>query len=407
MKAKCLSKAQQLSLTTLPQAIIEIILCLLPTAEAARTSILSREWRYKWTTIPKLVFSQYTFKKTIEAGKLVWSDWAQMSDLERARRYKDMRCELFYAIHQVLLLRQGPIHEFTLLMNADRTCFELDQILLHLSGNHTIKKLTLKLYHSDPYGLPLSVFSLHHLTDLYLENCAINHKPIFNGFGSLTSLTLNKIRISRETLLHLLSNCPSLKSLYMLIYEEQFVGDEYPYMEPSNMELFKCLPMIEHLTTSGYLIMSLVQASNPEELPASLIHLKCCTIEDMCFVDAYGLPFLADLIKCSPNLEKIKLEINAGCCIETKVEKLEEHSVNMEEYSHVWLEHLNELEIKNFCNYKSELEFVKFILARSPNLKKVILVTWMDDKDEEFEMLKILLRVPRASPVEISVESKF
>ncbi|KAM0058877.1 putative F-box-like domain superfamily protein [Helianthus debilis subsp. tardiflorus] len=144
MKAKRLSKAQQLSLTTLPQAIIEAILCILPTAEAARTSILSREWRYK-----------------------------------------DMRCELFYAIHQVLLLRQGPIHEFTLLMNAGRTCFELDQILLHLSGNHTIKKLTLTLHHSDPYGLPLSVFLLHHLTDLYLENCAINHKPIFNGFGSL------------------------------------------------------------------------------------------------------------------------------------------------------------------------------------------------------------------------------
>ncbi|KAM0058876.1 putative FBD domain-containing protein [Helianthus debilis subsp. tardiflorus] len=176
-------------------------------------------------------------------------------------------------------------------------------------------------------------------------------------------------------------------------------------MEPSNMELFKCLPMIEHLTTSGYLIMALVQASIPEELPASLIHLKCCTIEDMCFVNAYGLPFLADLIKCSPNLEKIKLEINADCCIETKGDKLEEHSVNLEEYSDVWLEHLNELEIKKFCNYKSELEFVKFILARSPNLKKVILVTWMDDKDEEFEMLKILLRVPRASPVEISVES--
>ncbi|XP_022022601.1 F-box/FBD/LRR-repeat protein At1g13570 isoform X1 [Helianthus annuus] len=407
MKAKRLSKAQQLSLTTLPQAIIETILCLLPTAEAARTSILSREWRYKWTTIPKLVFSQSTFKKSIEAGPLIWSDWVQISDLERARRYKDMRCELFYAIHQVLLLRQGPIHEFTLLMSADRTCFELDQILLHLSRNHTIKKLTLTLYHSDPYGLPLSVFSLHHLTDLCLEYCAINHKPIFNGFGSLTSLTLNQVRISRETLLHLLSNCPSLKSLYMVIDEEEFVGDEYPFMEPSNMELFKCLPMIEHLTTSGYLIMSLVQASIPEELPASLIHLKCCTIEDMCFVDAYGLPFLADLIKCSPNLEKIKLEINADCCIETKGDKLEEHSVNLEEYSYVWLEHLNELEIRNICNYKSELEFVKFILARSPNLKKVILVTWMDDKNEEFEMLKILLRVPRASPVEISVESKF
>ncbi|KAK1428454.1 hypothetical protein QVD17_17289 [Tagetes erecta] len=45
-------------ISNLPQSIIEIILCLLPTKEAARTSILSREWMYRWTTIPKLAFIQ-------------------------------------------------------------------------------------------------------------------------------------------------------------------------------------------------------------------------------------------------------------------------------------------------------------------------------------------------------------
>ncbi|KAF5806783.1 putative FBD domain-containing protein [Helianthus annuus] len=84
---------------------------------------------------------------------------------------------------------------------------------------------------------------------------------------------------------------------------------------------------------------------------------------------------------------------------------LEKCSVMFEEYSYVWLEHLNELEIEDFSNFEPELEFVKFILARSPNLKKVILLTRKVDKNEESEMLKILLRVPRASPVEIIVVS--
>ncbi|KAJ0432731.1 putative leucine-rich repeat domain superfamily, F-box-like domain superfamily [Helianthus annuus] len=60
VKGKRLPKVERVDrITTLPQAIVETILCLLPIEEAARTSVLSREWRYKWTTIPKLEFDQF------------------------------------------------------------------------------------------------------------------------------------------------------------------------------------------------------------------------------------------------------------------------------------------------------------------------------------------------------------
>ncbi|KAI7736647.1 hypothetical protein M8C21_028452, partial [Ambrosia artemisiifolia] len=475
--------------------------------------------------------------------------WKQVSRSEYARIKKDMRCRLFYVIHQVLLLRQGPIHEFTLSMDAHDTCFEIDQIILHLSRNHTIKKLTFNFNDQSSYGLPLSFFtSLPQLTDLDLEHCVINHKPIFNGFGSLTRLSLSNISISKETLLHLLSNCPSLKSLCLLLFEEDFLSDGKPNImelfkclpviehlttlghiirlkrlvqasvskelptslihlkyvcieqmcfvdgyglpflavltkccpnlekiklvkltfffydfrtsayglplsffsldhltdldlehcafnhkpifngfislttlslknvkfsketllhllsncpslkilrlmlfdsdflsdeKPSTMELFKSLPVIEHLTTWSYIIPSLVQASVPEEPPTLLIHLKYVCIKAMCFVDGYGLPFLAVLTKCCPNLEKIKLKINSDWDGEIDDVVVEECSVKLKEYSDVWLEHLNELEIKYFTNLEPELEFVKFILARSPALKKVMLLTDMHDENEE------------------------
>ncbi|XP_022039205.1 F-box/FBD/LRR-repeat protein At1g13570 isoform X1 [Helianthus annuus] len=428
MKAKRLSDVQQLDIiTTLPQAIIETILCLLPIEEAARTSILSKEWRYKWTKIPNLVFDQFsTVKISNEEKELSLYDQTQPHFYKAARKNKDTRCTLFRAIHQVLLQRQGPILEFTLTMSTLQTPFEIDQVILHLSRNHTVKKLTLDFYDPYSYYLLLPVLPWRHLTDLNIISCVVNHKPIFNGFGSLTSLSLNYVTISRGTLMHLLYNCPSLKSLCLSmqrIYADHLPGDE----NPSIMELFKCLPVVEDLTTWGDFTLLLVQASVPEELPTSLIHLKYCTIDKMCFFDGYGLPFLLVLIKCSPNLTKIKLEINTDCCTEIKpTVKLEEHSVNLEEYSveleeysvmlekcsvmfeeysYVWLEHLNELEIEDFSNFEPELEFVKFILARSPNLKKVILLTRKVDKNEESEMLKILLRVPRASPVEIIVVS--
>ncbi|KAI3761269.1 hypothetical protein L1987_51681 [Smallanthus sonchifolius] len=188
-----------------------------------------------------------------------------------------MRCKLFCDIDHILLLHQGPIHEFTLRLCTDCDCFELDHILLHLSKNHTVKKLTFdgwNVYYR--YDLPISVFSLHHLTDLYLEHVDLDHQPIFNGFGSLRSLVLYHVGISTETLLHLLSNCPSLKS---------FSLDKW-----------------------------LVLDSVPQELQASLFHLKYFCFEEMCFDDNSGLGFLLGLIKCSPNLEKIMLQ---SSCIAT------------------------------------------------------------------------------------------
>ncbi|KAJ0432733.1 putative F-box-like domain superfamily protein [Helianthus annuus] len=382
MKAKRLSKAPRLDrITTLPQTIIETILCLLPIEEAARTSILSREWRYKWTTIPKLVFYKSTIKTSTKQITV-----------------KELRCKLFCAIHQVLLLRQAPILDFTLRISADDTYFELDQIILHLSRNHTIMKLRLDFLGLSSYRLPLSFFSLRHLTDLYLEYCDIGHEPTFNGFGNLTSLSLSKLSISRKSLLHLLSNCPSLKSFSLFIDDEEFYGHE----RPNIMELFKALPVIEHLTTWGYIAPSFIVDSVPQELPTSLIHLKYFCFEKMGIVNrdgySFGLTFLLVLLKCSPNLERIKLETNTDEDYDVESVNLDDDSDIFEEYSDVWLEHLNELKFTYFRDDKPELELLKFILARSPNLKKVILPTYISDTKEEVELLQSLLHITGIIP---------
>ncbi|KAI3783386.1 hypothetical protein L1987_42465 [Smallanthus sonchifolius] len=297
-----------------------------------------------------------------------------------------MRCKLSYAIHQVQKLRQGLIHEFTLTTTEHHTFSETDQILLDLATSHTVKKLTLDFFNSKSNGLPLSVFSLHHLMDLYLAYCDIDHKLVFNVFGSLTSLSLNRVTISMETLLHILSNCPSLKScscLPMAIHEEAFLG----YERPNIVELFKCLPVIEQFTTWDYFFKAFVLEPVRQVLPTSLIHLKYFCFEDMGFVDGDHLAFLAVLVKCSPNLEKIKLEIDTYDGYDVESVKLEERSFKLEDYSDIWLENLNELEIEIFRNFKPKMEFVKFILVRSPNLKKLIFLSCMDSKNEELEIL--------------------
>ncbi|KAJ0680372.1 hypothetical protein HanPI659440_Chr16g0623471 [Helianthus annuus] len=118
----------------------------------------------------------------------------------------------------------------------------------------------------------------------------------------------------------------------------------------------------------------------------ALIHLKYLCLNQMCLVGRHGSAFLLCLIKCSPNLEHAHLEMEWGL----------DFSAVKDEYSDVWLEHLNELDVC-FGSNELQTEFVKFILARSPKLKTVSILTVVDRKQDS-KMLKTLLRAPRASP---------
>ena len=77
-----------------------------------------------------------------------------------------------------------------------------------------------------------------------------------------------------------------------------------------------------------------------------------------------------------------------------------------DDYSDKSLKNLKELKIQNFINFMNELDFVKFILTKSPVLKKVwIILNNEVTKDEGLKICNILLDSQRASPiVEIIVE---
>ncbi|KAI3688366.1 hypothetical protein L1987_82078 [Smallanthus sonchifolius] len=213
------------------------------------------------------------------------------------------RCKLFYAIYQVLLMHEGPIHEFTLSMEADGSCVEIDHIILHLSKKNTVK--ILKLDFNGRYKLPLSFFSLHQLTDLYLNDCALELQPLFNGFGSLTTLYVQFLWTCEKALLRLLSSCPLLKRLTINSDAATITGiDDFTIVD-----LFECLPVIEYLSVWFYIVLCFGTDRLPKELPTALIHLKCLCIEYICFRHKYGLPFLFFLLEAPPNLEKLKLEM--------------------------------------------------------------------------------------------------
>ncbi|MDV3153279.1 MAG: F-box protein [Candidatus Phytoplasma australasiaticum] len=106
-------EAKSAMINNLPPHIIETILSVLPIKEAARTSILCREWKYHWTKIPKLKFVAKDIKVSI-------------NDDEVEERLSQADRELFYDINHVMSIHQGPIHEFSLFAHAHGSCVEID-----------------------------------------------------------------------------------------------------------------------------------------------------------------------------------------------------------------------------------------------------------------------------------------
>nr|GEU30624.1 hypothetical protein [Tanacetum cinerariifolium] len=302
--------------------------------DAVRKSILARKWRYTWTKILKLVFNaKDLFKKPTAENEV--SVLERTFDEPSERKHLKKRCNVFYAIFQVLLQHEGPIHEFTLSMNANEICVEIDQIISHLSRKNILKKLMLQLKYLLRYTVPSSVFSMHQLTELHLQDCLLDRRSISNVSGSLTSLYLADVFITMEILLRLISKSPLLKSFTIVITQDIYIYDDGSAIT----DLFKSLLVIKHLT------------------------LSLLVIQSWC-----------------PGHNKFRIDF-----------------ITLECYLDIRLALLSEFEIRNFGNSKHELEFVKLILARSPVLKKLmILLNNKVSNNEELKMCKILLRSTRA-----------
>nr|GEV73923.1 hypothetical protein [Tanacetum cinerariifolium] len=301
----------------LPHAIRETILCLVPIKEAARTSVLSKEWRYSWTQIPKLMFNEYIFKFRTNPT-----------------RHRPMRRKLpsisLPTICKVLKMHEGTIDELTIEMNIRGWYRGIDDVLDYLSQK-IIKKL--KLEFLDNCILPSSLFSLTHLTGLCLISCALDR----DSLGRLKTLHLEDLTATIENLVYFLSKCPSLKTVTVM-QNQYTTGSIYDTNTSTIIDMFECLPMIENLAINSKIIECFPSIHGcPLKLPTGLVHLKYIYIEDMYFDYDYEQiprlgPVLGFLLRSSPHLERLVVTFGDF-----------ERSFRVEEYSDISLEHLSEL----------------------------------------------------------------
>ncbi|KAK2983919.1 hypothetical protein RJ640_017840 [Escallonia rubra] len=350
-------------ISNLPRDIIANILKRMPIQYVVRTSMLSRKWRYNWSTIPGLEF-----------GRQFFENFDSVS-----------------IISKLLLLHSGPILKFVIQIPSkisftEREVIDINQWILFLSRNG-LEELTFEYSpgrSGEHYKLPSHLFSCLQLTHLKLRTCSLFPSVKFEGFPNLIYLELRSVVLAPDLFRGFFSRCPRLERLVVKIFD---ASDEL-YIENT--------PNLRHLHVSGNL--GSINIENAQGLTTLTISSDR-TLENL---ERSSSSNMIQLLGHLPNLEKLSLNYFLLKAYRN------DHSAVSDPGIEFWEEKctMGQLRTVKFTAVEgltTELKFIKYILACSPLLEKVY-VEREEVADASaglmtgFMISKELMRFRRASP---------
>ncbi|XP_004490301.2 F-box/FBD/LRR-repeat protein At1g13570-like [Cicer arietinum] len=404
-------------ISDLPQNIIESILIQLPIRDAVRTSILSRKWRYKWSSITQLMFDEKCVPDCYDREVLQES--------------------VVKFISTLLFLHQGPVHKFQITHLSMQSCPEIDQWILFLSRND-IKELILELGGGEFYRMPSCLFSCQKLTLLELTCCELDLPHNFKGFSYLKSVTFLRVFISPEAIESLISSCPLLENLslrhcdclsltirapslkYLCLqgeFKEIFLVDM-----PLLVEIVVAMCMFDNVTehieqrTSCNFVKFLGGVPNLERLDGlvdftkylsigndlgnlSMIYNNLETIKMhlVSFEDMKEIRVVLRLITSSPNLKE--LHISGSSIIPTSIHTADLEFWEKECPSDYILGQLKVVKLTEMSGWPHEIEFIKYLLGCSPVLETMSIIPCIYNMKYHLEKLVELMKFRRASTI--------
>ncbi|KAJ4951986.1 hypothetical protein NE237_028818 [Protea cynaroides] len=404
------SCSTQEMLSNLPENILEDILSRLSTRDVVRTSVLSTMWRYKWISVPHLIFSDECIP--ISAGSLGHD-------------------KLVKIVYHVLLLHRGPVVTFKISSLQLQSCSEIDSWMLYLSFN-TVKEFKLQISKPERHNIPPCLFSFTQLIHLILVGCIIELPVTFQGFSCLKSLGFQKVTLSNATLERLVSTCPQLEMLKLVDIDGpthiELSNPKLKYLTISGKFIDICLKDltslvsadfyatnaahpdqqrtinitnilssvlgIQKLVMQGWFLQSLVIDDVPRRLPSTYDHLKSISfslnVEDM-----KEILVAICLLNSSPNLQEVEILIwgNREFAI-VPVMDLQEAKDQLG----CTFNKLRVVTMSKLLGMEFELELVKFILANSPMLERMNISPAIIGIGNVLAFFKKLLTFKRASP---------
>ncbi|RWR94533.1 F-box/FBD/LRR-repeat-like protein isoform X1 [Cinnamomum micranthum f. kanehirae] len=448
------------SILNLPEDVMRYILALMPIRDAVRTSILSKEWRYKWVTITDVVFNGKCLMAQSPSSSAASNDVVFNKDILIAQRASSSTYEAetacAHVVDQLVSQLIGPIFKFSCMFFSILSSHHIDRWIMFLSRNHgnEIKEFRLAIDIKVSlnnrgkmhwYNVPCSIFYYKELRRLELLNCILDLPPKFKGFHNLSVLYLAAC-ISADDIERLISECPLLEWLKFIAFEfYQCLNIHAPnlrYLELdgefrdisiksspvlTNVSLNSDIPPsmwnahgspctsiqfigylhgVERLALAETFLQYLCIDIVPKKLSATLDHLKYLEVD----IELNSTEILAILciLRSSPNLEQLKIKY----CVDDEGtgeglleeeddlsgEQVELYGVKTQFDSFLCHLHAVEVEITGLAMLL-DLQFIRWILSNAPALKTIKIYTNVYVEAETVSrILKELLQSRRASP---------
>ncbi|OWM80806.1 hypothetical protein CDL15_Pgr006836 [Punica granatum] len=356
-------KADRLS--ELPEHLIDHILLLLSIKDAVKTSMLSRKWRYRWTTLPELVFDDLRTPTSSDA--------------------QSSNSVLGKIISDVLLIHTGPLRKFVIShkkFHADsdisRWCYYLSRV--------SLKELVLNFSVSPWCKIPSSLFSCQELVCLNLCSCSINLPTTFGGFKHLKRMELSSCLVSQDGLERLILSCPLLENMMLKNVDRQ--------ISPLHISA----PKLRHLGLYGTV--------NLKDVSFGANHLTSGVISFSVDINEDGVAHVNQSYSSFINFFS-QLPLIARLSVGRYLLKPRQSSRqgNADAGYGFWERHrspcpslqLRVAAIFGILGTRLELGLIRFVLENSPFLKKIF-TAGPSPAPSTSQLLKDLLQIERASP---------
>ncbi|XP_049378267.1 F-box/FBD/LRR-repeat protein At1g13570-like [Solanum stenotomum] len=367
----------------LPCDILDGILGRLPLKDAVKSSILSKDWRYKWATRQELEFDYHFFKS--------------FSHVQEAKTI----------IYQVLVFHKGPILKFRLGGSNLIRFRDIDHWILFLSKKN-VEEFTLRVRSNNDYHLPSHLLTFRKLRLLEVQNCLFHPPPDFKGFKKLVNLGLHCVTFLPTVLSNLISRSPFLEIL-KLNYCTNFDTLEidaanlkcFEFRGTSKSICFKNAPMLKEVTIwlnsqvstdlspvcsnlinflyympclmeldiSGVSLKDLTMGGLSGNSLIVLNNVKSLRIRRMLFENSEEVSGAVYLIASCPKLQELTIECEIMNDVVGPVAVVQYLQDHQSLYGAVKL--LRRVHMNTFSGFEIEMEFVRLILASAPALEKI------------------------------------
>lgn len=411
-------------ISSLPDTILHHILSFVPTKSAVKTSLLSKQWRYIWTKVPALDFSEmpHSMADTNLTGLgqidsnnfvdkvLIHNDAPYVRLLRLNLDERDFLGDpASYLISWLGALARREIQEIYVELDLGREQVPVPILLpaRFLSGE---KLVVLKLDGLFAFNVPVSLhlpnLEVLHLVCIQLPNdqfmksltsgCPVLkelHIKYCRGIRALyiESVTLKTLKLKlnvESSQSFVVIKAPNLGCLHMKEHMEQYDICDMGLLMEAKLDIFGDQNELQVLSKMSSVKNLCLKTHVTSSVP-SLDVFAALTFGNLTFLELNThCSIMCMFLKCAPMLKSLIIE-NETCCDCTSEHK----------YVPNRLPFLESVELGEFVGKEEDLNLVEYFLKAGSMLKKIKIILCRQLVQPGSAVNQKLLMLPRSSPI--------